>query len=557
VSFGSSFNTTETFSATIDRDGTVVPRPTNKTSRMTINGAFDYEPLQIVTLNFQARSERDRLRPQEVWGINIGQENQYTQDLRMTFKVPKSALLGESALLSPARLALRGLNSLRPSLSFNGNFVDNHDPGIRQPGDPEEVRNVSNRGSWEARASLPVGDVFKRLLPERRRSAAEEQRIIEQERRRQARDRLRRPGGDAQEAAEDEDLTPEQRLERERRRLLEEAEQRAEEEELGEDDDAPAGGGGLSITGLLSPVFSTLRDITPVQLSYSTSTNTSFGRLDGRAPFWYQLGLVPDLGTVPDSLYVTNRQSDTHSLQASTTAKLARLLSIDMKYALNTGRNEVGTDFNESYTQIWPDLRFGLTGLEKWGVFGADENGRNGWFSTSTIDVAYKFSRSVDNYTPSSHNPRSNTTITPRWNVTLQSGLNVSLSTSLNSDQTLNNGTETTNDRARIGLQVRHKFRAERLLAKLGLYKPGTQPLINMDVDLSYTTSRSRRIAAGSIAPPTETGQTAWQISPRFNYQVNRNLSGTLNFLLSRTRNIETDLVRTTFGLGLEAVFVF
>ena len=148
-------------------------------------------------------------------------------------------------------------------------------------------------------------------------------------------------------------------------------------------------------------------------------------------------------------------------------------------------------------------------------------------------------------------------TFTPRWNVTFQSGMSGSINGGLTKDTSLTNGTETNANRFRVGLQLRHQFRAERLLAKLGLYKPGNQPVITMDLDLSYNVDRTTREVPGRTEPPAPTGQTRISFTPRFSYNVTRNLSGALNFHFSRSANLQTEQTTTSFGLGLEATFTF
>ena len=111
--------------------------------------------------------------------------------------------------------------------------------------------------------------------------------------------------------------------------------------------------------------------------------------------------------------------------------------------------------------------------------------------------------------------------------------------------------------RFRVGLQLRHQFRAERLLAKIGLYKPGNQPVITMDLDLSYNVDRTTREVPGRTEAPAPTGQTRISFTPRFSYNVTRNLSGALNFHFSRSTNLQTEQTTTSFGLGLEATFTF
>ncbi len=104
---------------------------------------------------------------------------------------------------------------------------------------------------------------------------------------------------------------------------------------------------------------------------------------------------------------------------------------------------------------------------------------------------------------------------------------------------------------------MRHDFKAQALLAKLGLYRPGNQPTITMDVDLSLQSNRTERIVPGAVTAQAPTGQKIISLSPRFSYQISRAVSGAVFFRYDRTANIATDMITTTLGLGLEATFVF
>ena len=85
-------------------------------------------------MSVTANSDRDLLR-EKMWnGINIGEENKRSYELRMTVLVPKARELPPTRILAPACTILRGVNKLRPSIQYNGGFVDVHDPGLRQPG---------------------------------------------------------------------------------------------------------------------------------------------------------------------------------------------------------------------------------------------------------------------------------------------------------------------------------------------------------------------------------------------------------------------------------------
>jgi hypothetical protein len=77
-----------------------------------------------------------------------------------------------------------------------------------------------------------------------------------------------------------------------------------------------------------------------------------------------------------------------------------------------------------------------------------------------------------------------------------------------------------------------------------------------MDVDINYSNDTQQRFVPG-ISDPTTTGNRNISFNPRFSYQITRNLSGALRLSYSRKTNIQSDLVRQSLGLGLEATFVF
>lgn len=180
----------------------------------------------------------------------------------------------------------------------------------------------------------------------------------------------------------------------------------------------------------------------------------------------------------------------------------------------------------------------------------------DGWLRSSSLNVGYKRGLTVNNYTATVYNPTISTALQPRWSFTFPSGLSATLNANLKWDDTRGNGVQTKASQTRYGLQVRHQFRAERFLAKLGLYKPGASQNVTMDVDVSYQSDRTDRINPG-LAATAPTGTRRMSLEPRFTYQISRNLTGALRFKFARSANIATDQTQTTLGLGVEATFVF
>jgi hypothetical protein len=108
-----------------------------------------------------------------------------------------------------------------------------------------------------------------------------------------------------------------------------------------------------------------------------------------------------------------------------------------------------------------------------------------------------------------------------------------------------------------LGLQLQHEISAQKFLAKLGLYRPGNQPTVNIAIDLRYAKNTSKREVPGAAFDPPPTGTRQISLAPRFSYNITRNLSGAFSLNFSQNKNIATDLTTTTIGLGLEATFVF
>lgn len=578
LAFGASFNSGYTNTRTISDDGVVTQRPVVRTRPGKLTGSLDYRPLPVVDLTVTATSDRDLLREKQWNGVNIGEENRRSYDLSMTLFVPKADIMPQSRLMAPLRAVMREAAKLRPTIRYTGSFADAHDPAQRQAGDPEGIRSVSNSGSWDFRLDLPVGGPIKALFPERKFSQNQRQDLINQQQRLEAQSRTSvRPGGGGGTStpegsttpaptggpagAGDEMLTPEeiQRLEEER--LLEAAERRLEEErEQGlstPEEVAPTetAGGGFRPLMIFDPLLNSLRSTTPVKITYSTRNQSNYGRLLEPATFWYQTGLTSGLD-LPDTAFASSNFDHQESLSLSSSTKLLTKLSVDVKYSDTQSRREqIGTE-SRNLKRDWPDAQVSLTGLEKWGVFGGGERADDGWFRTASMNVSYKRTKTVNNFSDDQYNPSVTTTLSPRWNLTFHSGFAATLTANLTWDRSQVNGVLNTFNKARYGLQLRHQFRAEGFLAKLGLYRPGSSQTVSMDVDLSYERDRAERVNVTGVAI-APTGQTRINVNPRFSYQISRNLSGALRFIFRRSNDIATDKTSTTLGLGVEATFVF
>ena len=555
VQVGGNFTYTDRQSIRKDLDGTIYPATGARTKPATLNGDLEYRPLTIVKLNFKNRSERDLLRRQEWNGINIGEQNKYGQDYTLTFTVPKATQMPQAALYAPLRTVVRGLNKLRPSLTFQAAFIRDTNPGSRQEGDPDDVRSVSNSNDWQARAQFPLGDVFKDVFPERRGSDAAEQ-SLEDEIARLKQDARRDPTLQFDPTTVDgyDRMTQDEQQEEEDDFYRELAIERMEAEGR----KVPGGGGLFSPRDLIEPLLGALRGIQPISVSYTRGRSSGYGRLTGdTVGLDYLLGFntEPDLA---DTAYSSRRNNQSENLSVSSNTRLTRTLQLDVKYSLARSNQRANETQTWNYSQDWPDVRLNLTGIEKWGLFGGDPDDREaGLFKTSSIDVSYKHTKNVPNFTETFHNPRRSTTISPRWSLTFHSGMSVTINGSLSKEHQVSSGAASNTRRFQAGLQFQHQIQAQAFLAKMGLYRPGNQPTLNLGLDLRFSRNTTDREVAGSNFTQATQGTQTITVTPRMSYDITRNLSGAFNLNFSQNKNLATDLVSTTVGLGLEATFVF
>ncbi|MEN8005674.1 MAG: hypothetical protein ABFS42_01615 [Candidatus Krumholzibacteriota bacterium] len=579
LAFAGSFTSTYNSTVTINDNGVVTPRPVGRTRPAKLTGSFDYKPISLLDLSVTAASDRDLLREQILGGINIGQENRRSYGLRMTVLVPRAKDLPEGPLMAPLRTAVRGLSKLRPSIQFNGTFADAHDPGQRQPGDPDSIRSISNSGRWEFRLDVPVGEAFTALIPEKKYSQAErdrmisEQRSLERQNQRAAGrqedsvqtpdqpDAGKPPTGSGERPEDLEDLTPEEIQRRDEERLLAEAEAQMERDrDLGlvkdEEPQDTGEGGGLDPLLIFKPLLNTLRNTTPIKVVYTDQNSSSYARLLDTAPFWYQTGLVNELD-IPDTLFSSYATDHRTNLTLSSNTRVTKDIALDVKFGdSHTRRDQVGSVVR-SYKQDWPDAQLSLSGIEKWKIFGGNKDELDsGWFRSSNFNISYKRSKTVNNITDRTYNPNVTRSLTPRWTLNFHSGMTATLNANLNTIESINNGVTSLNNKMRLGLQLRHSFNAQTFLAKMGLYRPGSSQSVTMDVDLSYQKDRLERENPGGRASKP-TGTDRYSLNPRFSYQITRNLSGAVRFVFSKSKNIASGQTTTTLGLGLEATFVF
>jgi hypothetical protein len=588
ISLSGTFNNSERITENLSPvSGEFEQQPINQTKRGNLTGNFDYKPLPISDLSVTLRSERDMFRENKIAGINIGQENQFNQSLQLRLQPPAKIGLPDKWFTKPLRDGLRALQAVKPSITYNSSFNNNHGPNIRQANDPEGIRTVGSSGDWNIRATVPFNSLMNTWFPvSTGMSDADRKARIEREKKLNKRRNRRRGSGNSSSGSSSGTQSPEEQQANQSGVVLSDEERRVQEEEallqaalereaIEEEEKLVSGsnensddvdsevveeidsGRNINIPNPLSPLLYVIRKSNPVQISYSIKEESNYGRILGDTPFWYKVGIWSELD-LPDSLYATSSMSDRSTLSLSTSTKLGRWVTFDFKFnSTESGRLVAGSE-TRSTQNDWPDLRVSVGGIEKWRIFGGRDN--DGLFRSSTIDMSFKKSKTVNGYTETVYNPKYTTVINPRWNMTFSNGMTTSLNCNISSDNMEQNGSLSQGNRINVGAQWRHSFSAERFLSKMGLYRPGTPPTVTMDVDLSYSKDTTDRWMPGTNRegePDTQTGNTRMSINPRVSYQMTRSISGALRFLFSRDKIYESDTITTSLGIGVETTYVF
>ncbi|HPF34573.1 MAG TPA: cell surface protein SprA [Candidatus Krumholzibacteria bacterium] len=569
ISLSGAFTNTRRESSNLQTaTGTFVEQPLNETRRGTLNAKIDAKPLPIVDAGLTIRSDRDLFRERRFWGLNVGEENTYNQQLRLSFGVPRHLGLPDNLVGRAITGFVGELNSLKPNVQFTGAFVDDHSPSVRRENDPANVSNIRSSGDWSVTFSVPLGDKFSRVFPKKVDVRQDErQRILREIQNQVRRDQitdpelqelvaqLAEPGLNPRDKQRLEDRIVElaRELERERREAVAGTAQADTTASLFAEE-----GGGFRIPNPLSPLMDLMRGVQPIQLNWTSKDEGAYTRYRGATTFWYEAGLTTDL-EAPDSLYVSRDVTERITKKASTRLKFSRNMTMDVKFdESETHRVQAGGLATRTFNRSWPDLGFSLAGIEKWGIFGG--GGADSPIRSSNLDLTYKRTSSVAGETATQSNPKETLQLGPRWSTTFRSGMTAQLNLVLTFDDNENNGSLTKTNRTAVNAQVRHSFGAEGILSKLGLYRPGNSPMVTMTVDVSVSDDSVQRWQPGvdrEGEPNTVTGSSRISVVPSFSYNITRNLTGAMRMSYARDKVKESDTVTQRFGLGVEATFNF
>jgi len=243
---------------------------------------------------------------------------------------------------------------------------------------------------------------------------------------------------------------------------------------------------------------------------------------------------------------------------ASTKFKFSRSIYLDVQFDQTETKSKRPGQITRDFTQNWPDLGLSLSGIEKLGFLGGGD--KDAVLRSSNLNMTYKKNYTVNGETAILSNPRTTVQLGPRWSMNFRSGLSASLNLNQTRDESEINATLTKTGRTSVSANLKHTFGAEKFLSKLGLYKPGNPPKVNMTVDVTFSDDSIQRwlpLQDRTGEPNTTTGAMRISVAPSFSYNITRNLSGSMRLNYGRDKIKESDTVTQRFGLGVEATFNF
>ena len=116
------------------------------TRLLTLRTGATYLPINGFTTRYSLTSQRDMLQYQKgLTGSNVGTEVQHNQGLELNW--------------APRRVLF-----LNPNVSLTGNYHEDAGAGVRLTvGDPEGLKNISNRGTARATTAIPLSRLAQRF----------------------------------------------------------------------------------------------------------------------------------------------------------------------------------------------------------------------------------------------------------------------------------------------------------------------------------------------------------------------------------------------------------
>jgi hypothetical protein len=307
-------------------------------------------------------------------------------------------------------------------------------------------------------------------------------------------------------------------------------------------------------------------DMRPISLNFNHKRNTGYQHVNGRADWFYRLGLTdrPDFSAI-EALpirrdgtqlitqdFSVDLQQIQRNLRLSTQTTLANPLRLDgsFNWQRNSRNSEARGDTYDRNLE-WPNLTLRIQGVQDWRLF--QWMGRP--LESSDMSINWKVTTTARGRAADLREyPTRRYTWQPRWNARLRSGIDTSLSVVRSGESQESAGQGTLERRTTsMSLRLDKQFDARGRMSFLKFGQTGVGNTIDMILSINWSMDTSWRIRDGIESQRRDS--TRFSIDPQFTYQFTRNLRGSLR--LQYSRNAQTVATTQTLGVFFDAVLNF
>jgi cell surface protein SprA len=475
--------------------GTFVQDPGTYSADLAANGSASYIPFKSLTTNFRMQTKRDVRLKQELFGVNIGQETNRSQNLQATYRPPKLWLIG----------------AFSPDMSMNAGYREDSSPNVRREGDPAGTRNVNGTRDTSLKLRFDAGKYLRKLFEKINLVDAEE-----------ASPGLGKPPAPQDDSAQPDSTRPPSRR------------------------PDP-----LTAVRKVGDILSSIRQIDG---SFRHRLQTSYQRVPERPSLAYQLGLTEKTGIVSEGerFDSPDRISKNLTMNFDSGLQISRNIDVAARFTRNRTHSAFRENKTKTISQTWPDLNFSWKGVESFGPFAR-------WFSSTNINMSYRKSKSETGRGKKIDSTDEKSQIAPSASFQWKNGMSSTLSFQLSTNKQDKRGSLQENRTMGINLDTKYAFTPGKALRIPLPFLRSKKLRSRLDSSLSmgYTRSSGKRATSSLAVFQPIPGTTTLRVSPRMTYNFSRALNGSFFIDYSRFFSEASNQTTTTVRVGISAIFTF
>gem|GEM_PF-1022864 len=481
------------------------------------SGSVNYQPFQSLSSTFRMNQQRDAALKHTWLGINVGREIRRDYSTRVGWK-PK----------------FRFIRFLQPDVNVQSNYTEDSGPNVRRPGDPRDVRNVTNTRNGSLKMRFDVARYMKRLY------AAFGWKVGDDKNGPGA----RAPGDNYGRGRSGGRPRPSGRPAPVTRHGAQPADSSGTARA-----DSTRHADPLVALRKLGGLLASLR---PLNIGVTQRRSSNYSRIPGRPDLGYQLGLSSSSGVA--GFDKPERLLEVLGVTLDSGVQVTKDFDVSGRYSRNISDSDFRGNNTRSNNVSWPDVQVRWQGLERIGLM-------NRYFQTATANLNWKKSRQesgVKGETPIS--TRENLQISPAMVLTWKNQMNSNLSVSYNKSTSDTRGAKSETTALGVTLDFRKQFRGGsgfKLPIPLFRKKIHWTGQLDANLSLAYTRTGGKRFAEGTPFSEPIPKTTSLRVSPTLSYNFSQALTGRAFIDYGRAFNETSNQTTTTVRVGVNAIFSF